>query len=317
MAYYDNPEEGEILHSLLQSNKQQKLGEEQLFNIYSHLINEGIGNYSLTQGEAFEVYSNTILLAIDNIINGSFDVRSSLKIYIYQLFSNKCEDFLRIKRSISLNLIKGNSSLTNTYNYIEKCTEKSEGKLLKEGFEQLSEPCRTILLLSADGHTDKEIASILGYKTADVVKTSRIRCINRIKQLITGKHKEEESTNSVTPVPPPKQVTEVVIVDEVMKGTGLNINQLAAFTNITSQALKEYSITKKKLGKREHKKLIKILDVYRKGKVIFGSVDAFVQWLNLSSVGLGGKKPFDLMHTPEGLDLIMEELFRIEYGALA
>ncbi len=34
-----------------------------------------------------------------------------------------------------------------------------------------------------ENYSDKEIASFLQYKTADVVKTSRLRCLERLRKL--------------------------------------------------------------------------------------------------------------------------------------
>ena len=39
----------------------------------------------------------------------------------------------------------------------------------------------------ADGYNDKEIATAMEYKTADVVKTSRLRCLDKLRQLYINK----------------------------------------------------------------------------------------------------------------------------------
>jgi RNA polymerase sigma-70 factor (ECF subfamily) len=40
-----------------------------------------------------------------------------------------------------------------------------------------------MLLLWADGYSDKDIAGLMEYKTPDVVKTTRLRCLEKLKQL--------------------------------------------------------------------------------------------------------------------------------------
>jgi putative toxin-antitoxin system antitoxin component (TIGR02293 family) len=64
-------------------------------------------------------------------------------------------------------------------------------------------------------------------------------------------------------------------------------------------------------------KLLKSFALFDKGSAIFGSANGFHQWLNAPAYGLGNQMPFDLMDTITGIQLIEEELIRIEFGDLA
>ncbi len=64
-------------------------------------------------------------------------------------------------------------------------------------------------------------------------------------------------------------------------------------------------------------KLLKSFALFDKGVEIFGSANAFHKWLNAPAYGLGNRLPFDLMDTITGIQLIEEELIRIEFGDLA
>ena len=64
-------------------------------------------------------------------------------------------------------------------------------------------------------------------------------------------------------------------------------------------------------------KLLKSFALFDKGVTIFGSAKSFHQWLGSPAYGLGNQLPFDLMDTITGINLIEEELIRIEYGDLA
>ena len=66
---------------------------------------------------------------------------------------------------------------------IQQLVEKADRSLLRQRLEELGAKCRELLLLSADGYTDREIAAELDYKSPDVVKTSRLRCLERLRQL--------------------------------------------------------------------------------------------------------------------------------------
>jgi RNA polymerase sigma-70 factor (ECF subfamily) len=69
---------------------------------------------------------------------------------------------------------------------LQTLIEKAEWKLLTKRLAQLGEACQKMLLLWADSFSDKEIAMALEYKTADVVKTSRLRCLAKLRQLYDG-----------------------------------------------------------------------------------------------------------------------------------
>jgi len=50
---------------------------------------------------------------------------------------------------------------------------------------------------------------------------------------------------------------------------------------------------------------------------LFGSAEAFHDWLHVSAYGLGNQVPVEMMDTITGIGLIEEELIRIAYGDLA
>ena len=149
--------------------------------------------HGLLQEQAFDVYADTILSAIEKIRNGSFEGRSSLKTWIYQIFHNKSVDLLR-KITTNKNSINRTLSITDMLfqlsdpakSVIQQLSERTDWELMKQKLNEIGENCRQMLLQWADGSSDKEIAAIMGYKTADVVKTSRLRCLERLRQLYKG-----------------------------------------------------------------------------------------------------------------------------------
>jgi RNA polymerase sigma-70 factor (ECF subfamily) len=136
------------------------------------------------------MYSDTVLITIDKIISGSFEGRSSLKTYIFQIFHNKSVDLIRKKSTNKYSVYKTISISDmlvqlsdNVKPVIEKLIEKCDWETLKTRLSELGENCRQLLMLSAGGYTDKEIAIAMEYKTADVVKTSRLRCLEKLRNL--------------------------------------------------------------------------------------------------------------------------------------
>jgi putative toxin-antitoxin system antitoxin component (TIGR02293 family) len=99
--------------------------------------------------------------------------------------------------------------------------------------------------------------------------------------------------------------------------SGYSKEQLAALFDLSLKTLNRYREERKKLSATSSELALKIMLLFRKGLEIFGAIETFKRWLEKPAFGLGGQLPFDLLHTSGGIDLIMDELTRIEYGDLA
>ena len=63
--------------------------------------------------------------------------------------------------------------------------------------------------------------------------------------------------------------------------------------------------------------MLKLEALYKKGIEIFGNRDEFNSWLKEPEYGVGWQVPLELFSTSTGIDMVMEELIRIEFGATA
>jgi len=183
-----------IIIAIQQNGRNRVKAEDELFKQFQYFIKEGIKQYSLPEEEAFDAYSDAILNTITNIISGIFEKKSSLKTYIFKIFSNKCVDLIR-KKTTNKQSIHQTMPIADMMTMIadsaktiiQELIEKAELDTLKNKIMELGENCRQLLLLFAEGHNDKDIAKLMEYKTADVVKTSRLRCLDKLRQLYTHK----------------------------------------------------------------------------------------------------------------------------------
>ena len=183
-------DEREIIDSIAQNGAERKKGEERLFNRYAYFIKEAVYKYSLSEEDGFDLYSDTIISAIDKIATGSFQGRSSLKTWLYSIFHNKYVDYIR-KKSTNRSSVHRTLSISDplfeiadtSKTIIQELMDKTDWRLLREKLNQIGDNCRQMLLFWADGYSDKEIALAMEYKTSDVVKTSRLRCLEKLKQL--------------------------------------------------------------------------------------------------------------------------------------
>ncbi|HZK64859.1 MAG TPA: sigma-70 family RNA polymerase sigma factor [Puia sp.] len=179
-----------IIEQLRQGGTDRRRSEEQLFSRFSYFIREGITKHALSEDDAFNAYSDTILVAIENLINAGFEGRASLKTYLYQIFHNKCVDLIR-KKTTNKNSVNRSESISDrllllsdsSRSVLQKLIDKADWNLLKEKLGSLEDKCRQLLLFWGDNYSDKEIAAMLYYKTADVVKTSRLRCLEKMRRI--------------------------------------------------------------------------------------------------------------------------------------
>jgi RNA polymerase sigma-70 factor (ECF subfamily) len=146
--------------------------------------------YKIKEDDSFDAYSDTIISAIDSICSGQFESRSSLKTYIFKVFHNKCVDVVRKnttnKRSVNhtTTIDKLISQLSdNAKSVVQQMTEQSDFDEIKRRLAELGENCRSLLTMFAEGYADKEIALSMEYKSAGVVKSSRLRCLEKLRKM--------------------------------------------------------------------------------------------------------------------------------------
>lgn len=108
------------------------------------------------------------------------------------------------------------------------------------------------------------------------------------------------------------------VISDILDISGIAKKFLAENVfDLSVKTLTRYQSDNKKLSPRVGETALKFINLLNKGVEIFGEIVSFRNWLNKPAYGLGNKIPLDLLNTNTGIDLIEEELIRIEYGALA
>ena len=189
MLYQDS----EILYGLRANYAERCRHEKVLYQQYFYFIDKGCRKYNLNYEDSFSAYSDTILSALHNIINDSFDGRSSLKTYLYQIFSNKCIDLIR-KNTTNKQQVHKTMPVPEMLNQlpdaaktiVERLVTSEMKAKIKEQLNAIGEKCKEVLLMFEDGLSDKEIAEALAYNNAAVVKTTRLRCLEKLREKVRG-----------------------------------------------------------------------------------------------------------------------------------
>jgi putative toxin-antitoxin system antitoxin component (TIGR02293 family) len=108
------------------------------------------------------------------------------------------------------------------------------------------------------------------------------------------------------------------VINNLVNITGMTLTALASHVyEMTPKTLSSYRQKGKTLPTRSLELSLKLQDLYSIGTRLFGDKYNFNNWLQKESSGLGKRKPINLLNTASGIDLVHEELLRIEFGATA
>jgi len=99
--------------------------------------------------------------------------------------------------------------------------------------------------------------------------------------------------------------------------SGFSQNEFQKTFKTTIKTIQNHVTRQLSLDAALNEKLLKSFALFDKGSGLFGSAKNFHQWLNTPAYDLGNQLPFYLMDTITGIQLIEEELIRIEFGDLA
>lgn len=102
-------------------------------------------------------------------------------------------------------------------------------------------------------------------------------------------------------------------IDSLMQTLELSLKEFAELLPISLRTLQRQK-KNEKLDKYTSVHLIEIAETIARGIEIFNSKDKFLNWLKRPNIALGGIYPLDLLSTSLRIQLLREEIERIEYG---
>jgi putative toxin-antitoxin system antitoxin component (TIGR02293 family) len=89
--------------------------------------------------------------------------------------------------------------------------------------------------------------------------------------------------------------------------------KLAMIMNISARTISNYKDAKRRLEPLYGEHLLKLIALFDKGEVIFGSIDEFNYWLQ-KPFWDSKETPYEWLNTPGGVDFLMEELDKLAQG---
>jgi RNA polymerase sigma-70 factor (ECF subfamily) len=183
-------DDSQIRRGIEQGGSQRRIYEDRLYNKYMYLINNGVWKHKITEDESSMAYSDTILTVIDHIVKNRFEGRSELKTYVNQIFLNKCVDIIR-KKTTNKSSVYQTDVISEYVTQLPDELQNSVQKLIAaetidriwKHLKDLGEKCYLLVTYWHSGYADKEVAEMLEFNSPEVVKTSRSRCLKKLREL--------------------------------------------------------------------------------------------------------------------------------------
>jgi RNA polymerase sigma-70 factor (ECF subfamily) len=147
-------------------------------------IRWGKDNHRIGVHDLADIVQNAVLIMVLNIESGRLtNLVGTLCTYIFGIGKNLIQAFLRKQKRMDMpgdeNMPLTGESDPSTETRI---IEEQEHSLLWASVDALGEPSRSILILTyKEGMTSQEIADVLGYASAEVVRQLRKRCLNKMR----------------------------------------------------------------------------------------------------------------------------------------
>jgi putative toxin-antitoxin system antitoxin component (TIGR02293 family) len=105
-------------------------------------------------------------------------------------------------------------------------------------------------------------------------------------------------------------------ISDLIEVTGATQTDLAHILDLTEPTLRKHIKGEKDLNTGLSEHIIQLFELFDKGMDTFGSLDEFKNWLPKHNIGINAK-PIDLLDTITGINIVMSELIRIDYGLTA
>lgn len=181
------PSEQDIVEGIRLGGIKRQGFENKLYESFRYLIKDATHKHKIETEDAAMAYSDAVITVIEHISNGRFEGRSSLKTYLHQIFFNKCVDAIRKNSTNSLYHYSLDAVLEPLpdpqRSVVQALIQQQDHEKLKRLLNTLGDRCQELLNRWGEGFSDKESATEFGYNTAQVAQTTRLRCLEKLKEL--------------------------------------------------------------------------------------------------------------------------------------
>lgn len=100
------------------------------------------------------------------------------------------------------------------------------------------------------------------------------------------------------------------------KYLSFSMRQMAELLPVTERTIQRYT-PKRHFNRAVSEQILQIAEVAAKGSKVFGNKEKLLLWMSHPNKALSGKTPMSLLCSKFGVDVVLDELGRIEHGVFA
>ncbi len=100
------------------------------------------------------------------------------------------------------------------------------------------------------------------------------------------------------------------------KYLAISPGRLAALLSVSERTLQRYT-PNKHLDRVVSEQILRIAEVAARGTEVFGDKEKFLKWMNFESNAFGNRTPVSLLISTFGVEMVLDELGRIEHGVFS
>lgn len=105
--------------------------------------------------------------------------------------------------------------------------------------------------------------------------------------------------------------------DTIVDDSPFAMNEWSDFLHLSERTMQRYKKEQTTFDPIHSEKILQIVLCNKYGADVFGNKEMFHSWLNTKNIALGNIKPKELLDNSFGIELIKDELTRIDHGVLA
>lgn len=105
-------------------------------------------------------------------------------------------------------------------------------------------------------------------------------------------------------------------LQNLARAMGIPVSQMAALLPVTERTIQRYA-PEAHFDRNVSESILHIAEVVARGLEVFEDRGRLMTWLSLPSTALGGQSPRSLLASRFGIDMVLDELARIEHGVAA
>src|SRR5512145_981103 len=149
---------------------------KEYYVLYFHNVRRYVLSNSGSEEDARDLFQDVLMVLFQKSRNKSFMLSCSLGTFVYSVSRRLWLKELTRRRKVSHESLD-HEDFVDLDSDIEMISDKNERMVFyRICFERLSEACRKVLALSAEGFSVAEITLLMGYTSEQYTRNRRYRC---------------------------------------------------------------------------------------------------------------------------------------------